>query len=120
MSVDELLTLRDDVGKVLGQKAVELEKQLSMLGGEVGTGLRGGRSAMRGRKVAVKYRDKRQGRQHVGRARSAARVVAREAEGRREARRLCGCEDGGCSESFPEESKKAPTQEVMRSSGCRR
>jgi DNA-binding protein H-NS len=58
MSVDELLTLRDDVGKVLGQKAVELEKQLSMLGGEVGTGLRGGRSAMRGRKVAVKYRDK--------------------------------------------------------------
>jgi DNA-binding protein H-NS len=66
MSVDELLKLRDDVGKVLGQKAVELEKQLSMLGGEVGTGRRGGRSAMRGRKVAVKYRDK-QGNTWAGR-----------------------------------------------------
>jgi DNA-binding protein H-NS len=57
-SVEELLKLRDDVGRVLGQKAVELEKQLSMLGSEVGTGRRDGRSPMRGRKVAVKYRDK--------------------------------------------------------------
>ena len=66
MSVDELLKLRDDVGKVLGQKAVELGKQLSMLGAEVGTGRRGGRRAMRGRKVAVKYRDK-QGNTWAGR-----------------------------------------------------
>jgi DNA-binding protein H-NS len=58
MSVDELLKLRDDVGKVLGQKAVELEKQLSMLGGEVGTGRRGRRNAMKGRRVAIKFRDK--------------------------------------------------------------
>ena len=58
MSVEELLKLRDDVGKVLSQKAVELEEQLSMLGGEVGSGRRGRRSTMKGRKVAVKYRDK--------------------------------------------------------------
>jgi DNA-binding protein H-NS len=58
LSVEELLKLRDDVGKVLSQKAVELEEQLSMLGSEVGTGRRGRRSAMKGRKVAVKYRDK--------------------------------------------------------------
>jgi DNA-binding protein H-NS len=58
MSVEELLKLRDDVGKVLSQKAVELEEQLSMLGGEVSSGRRGRRSAMKGRKVAIKYRDK--------------------------------------------------------------
>jgi DNA-binding protein H-NS len=58
MSVEELLKLRDDVGKVLSQKTVELEEQLSMLGSEGATGRRGRRSAMKGRKVAVKYRDK--------------------------------------------------------------
>jgi DNA-binding protein H-NS len=58
MSVEELLKLRDDVGKVLSQKTVELEEQLSMLAGEVGTRRRGRRSMMKGRKVAVKYRDK--------------------------------------------------------------
>ena len=57
MSVDELLKLREDVGKILSQKAVQLEDQLSRLGGEVGTGRSGRRSAMRGRKVPVKYRD---------------------------------------------------------------
>jgi DNA-binding protein H-NS len=58
MSVEQLLELRDDLGRVLSQKAVQLEKQLSMLGAEVSTGRRGRRSAMKGRKVAVKYRDK--------------------------------------------------------------
>jgi DNA-binding protein H-NS len=58
MSVEELLKLRDDVGKVLSQKTAELEEQLSKLGGEVRVGRRGRRSAMKGRKVAVKYRDK--------------------------------------------------------------
>jgi hypothetical protein len=56
MSVDALLKLRDDIGKVLSQKAVQLEAQLSKLGGEVGGGRR---SAMKGRKVPVKYRDKK-------------------------------------------------------------
>jgi DNA-binding protein H-NS len=55
MSVEALLKLRDDVGKVLSQKAVQLEQQLSKLGGEV----RGGRrSSRKGQKVPVKYRDK--------------------------------------------------------------
>jgi hypothetical protein len=53
LSVGELLKLRDEVGKVLSQKAAQLEEQLSMLGGEVGTARRGRRSAMKGRKVAV-------------------------------------------------------------------
>jgi DNA-binding protein H-NS len=58
MSVKQLLKLRDDVRKVLSQKADQLRNQLSMLGGEVGTGRRGRRSRMKGRKVPVKYRDK--------------------------------------------------------------
>jgi DNA-binding protein H-NS len=58
MSVEELLKLRHDVGKALSQKAAELEEQLSKLGGEVRIGRRGRRNAMKGRKVAIKYRDK--------------------------------------------------------------
>jgi DNA-binding protein H-NS len=58
MSVEALLKLRDDVGKVLSQKAVQLEQQLSKLGGEAGSGRRGRGSAMKGRKVPIKYRDK--------------------------------------------------------------
>jgi H-NS histone C-terminal domain len=58
MSVDALLKLRDDIGKVLSQKAVQLEQQLSKLGGEAGSGRRGRGSAMKGRKVPAKYRDK--------------------------------------------------------------
>jgi DNA-binding protein H-NS len=58
MSVEALLKLRDDVGKVLSQKTVQLEEQLSRLGGEVSSGRRGRGSAMKGRKVPAKYRDK--------------------------------------------------------------
>jgi DNA-binding protein H-NS len=58
MSVDALLKLREDVGKVLSQKAVQLEDQLSRLGGEVVGGRKGRRSSMKGRKVPIKYRDK--------------------------------------------------------------
>jgi DNA-binding protein H-NS len=58
MSVEALLKLRDDIGEVLSQKAVHLEEQLSKLGGEVGGGRRGRGSAMKGRKVPIKYRDK--------------------------------------------------------------
>jgi len=58
MSVEELLKLRDGVGRVLSQKAVQLQEQLSMLGGEVSTERRGRRSSLKGRKVAIKYRDK--------------------------------------------------------------
>ena len=58
MSVEPLLKLRDDVGKVLIQKAAQLEEQLSKLGGEVGSGRLARRSGMKGRKVPIKYRDK--------------------------------------------------------------
>ena len=60
MSVEQLLNLRDDLEKTLSQKAVQLEQKLSRLGGDVGAGRpgRGRRSAMKGRKVPIKYRDK--------------------------------------------------------------
>jgi DNA-binding protein H-NS len=58
MSVEALLKLRDDVGKVLSQKAVQLEEQLSKLGGEASSGRRGRRSSLKGQKVPIKYRDK--------------------------------------------------------------
>jgi DNA-binding protein H-NS len=58
MSVDSLLKLRDDIGKVLSHKAHELQEQLSRLGGEIGNKKRGRRGALKGRKAPVKYRDK--------------------------------------------------------------
>ena len=58
MSVDALLKLREDVGKVLSQKAVQLEDQLSRLGGEVGLIKRGRGGSLKGRKVPIKFRDR--------------------------------------------------------------
>jgi DNA-binding protein H-NS len=61
MSVEALLQLREDVGRFLQRKAGDLQRQLTALGEDVG-GLRrrgrrpGGVSAMKGRKVAPKYR----------------------------------------------------------------
>src|SRR4029077_16398267 len=57
MSVEQLLQLRDDVGKELNRKSTELRSQLARLGGEIASS-RGRGSAMKGRKVAPKYRDK--------------------------------------------------------------
>jgi len=56
MSVEALLNLRDEIGKVLNQRAVQLQSQLSRLGGEIGN--RDGRSSLKGKKVPAKYRDK--------------------------------------------------------------
>jgi DNA-binding protein H-NS len=56
MSVEALIKLRDEIEKVLNQRAVQLQSQLSRLGGEIGT--LGRRSSIKGRKVPVKYRDK--------------------------------------------------------------
>jgi DNA-binding protein H-NS len=63
MDVDALLALRAEIDKRLGQKRSELEQQLSRLGLESsaggharGWGSAGRRSAMKGRKVAPKYR----------------------------------------------------------------
>ncbi len=56
MSVDALLKLRDDIGKVLSSKTNELKDQLSRLGVKIGYKQRG--SSLKGRKAAVKYRDR--------------------------------------------------------------
>ena len=56
MSVEQLMQLRDDVGKELNRKAVELRDQLARLGGEVGPSRGRGGSALRGKKVPPKYR----------------------------------------------------------------
>jgi DNA-binding protein H-NS len=58
MSVDALLTLRDDVEKALSGRAKELQDQLSRLGGELGSKTRVRGSSLKGRKVAIKYRDR--------------------------------------------------------------
>ena len=58
MSVDELLKLRDDVGTALSRKANELRNQLSKLGDEIRPRKRGRGSLLKGRKAAIKYRDK--------------------------------------------------------------
>ena len=56
MSVEQLLQLRDDVGKELTRKTVVLRSQLASLGGEIAPG-RGRGSSLKGRKVPPKYRD---------------------------------------------------------------
>jgi hypothetical protein len=58
MSVDALLKLRDDIGKVLSGRVDQLRDQLSRLGEEVRDGRRGRGSGLEGRRVPVKYRDK--------------------------------------------------------------
>jgi hypothetical protein len=58
MSVDALLTLRDDVEKALGGRANELRDQLSRLGRASGFRNRGRGGSLKGRKVPIKYRDR--------------------------------------------------------------
>src|SRR5262249_31531258 len=58
MSVEALFALRDDVTRILSEKAQDLKQTLARLsggGGTAGKGRRGGAS-LRGRKVAPKYR----------------------------------------------------------------
>jgi DNA-binding protein H-NS len=62
LSVDDLLKLHDEVTAVLDRKASELRSQISRLGGGAADngawrGRRG--SVLKGRKVAPKYRSKR-------------------------------------------------------------
>jgi len=55
MSVEELLNLRDNVTRALNQRSSDLHRQLAALSEDVGgSGRRA--SAMKGRKVAAKYR----------------------------------------------------------------
>jgi DNA-binding protein H-NS len=56
MSVEELLQLRDDVGKELIRKTVVLRSQLARLAGEIAPS-RGRGGSLKGKKVPPKYRD---------------------------------------------------------------
>jgi DNA-binding protein H-NS len=67
MSIDALLSLRDDIGSVLARRANELKDQLSRIGEHVSEGARRRFSAMRGRRVAPKYRNPRTGETWSGR-----------------------------------------------------
>jgi DNA-binding protein H-NS len=57
MSVEQLLQLRDDVGKELNRKSTELRSQLARLGGEIASSRGRGGSTLKGKKVPPKYRD---------------------------------------------------------------
>jgi DNA-binding protein H-NS len=56
MSVEQLLQLRDDVGKELIRKTVVLRSQLARLGTEIAPS-RGRGGSLKGKKVPPKYRD---------------------------------------------------------------
>jgi len=59
MSVEALFQLRDDVGRTLARKATEVQQQLAALYEDAGVGRgrgRRGSSALKGQKVAPKYR----------------------------------------------------------------
>src|SRR5467141_2119952 len=64
MSVDALLKLKDDIGAALSKKADALKKELASLGsdyaevGRIAVYGKKRRSSLKGRKVAIKYRDK--------------------------------------------------------------
>jgi DNA-binding protein H-NS len=57
MSVEQLLQLRDEVGKELNRKSTELRSQLARLGGEIASSRGRGGSTLKGKKVPPKYRD---------------------------------------------------------------
>jgi DNA-binding protein H-NS len=70
MSVDALLRMRDEIGDVLGRKVDELKHQLSQLTGgseKPKNGRRGRVHALKGSKVAPKYRDPETGATWAGR-----------------------------------------------------
>ena len=67
MSLDALVELRDSIGASISERAADLQKQLSRLTGtDVGNGRKRSRksgrragSSLKGRKVAAKYRSKK-------------------------------------------------------------
>ena len=81
MSVEELLQLRDDVGKELNRKTVVLRSQLARLGGEIAPS-RGRGSSLKGKKVPPKYRD-RAGNTWAGRGAKPRWLVAAIKEGKK-------------------------------------
>jgi DNA-binding protein H-NS len=81
MSVEQLLQLRDDVGKELNRKSTELRSQLAMLGAEIASG-RGRGGSLKGKKVPPKYRD-RAGNTWAGRGVRPRWIVAAIKEGKK-------------------------------------
>ena len=81
MSVEQLLQLRDDVGKELNRKTVVLRSQLARLGGEIAPS-RGRGGSLRGKKVPPKYRD-RAGNTWAGRGAKPRWLVAAIKEGKK-------------------------------------
>lgn len=68
MSIEALLELRDSIGTTLSERAADLQKQLARVTGtDVGNGVKRGRkpggrpkgNKLRGRKVAPKYRSRK-------------------------------------------------------------
>jgi len=57
MSVEQLLQLRDEVGKELNRKSTELRSQLARLCWEIASSRGRGGSTLKGKKVPPKYRD---------------------------------------------------------------
>ena len=80
MSVEQLLQLRDDVGKELNRKSAELQSQLARLGGEIASSRGRAGSILRGKKVPPKYRD-RAGNTWAGRGAKPRWLVAAIKEG---------------------------------------
>jgi DNA-binding protein H-NS len=81
MSVEQLLQLRDDVGKELNRKSTELQRQLARLGGEIASS-RGRGGSLKGKKVPPKYRD-RAGNTWAGRGAKPRWLVAAIKEGKK-------------------------------------
>jgi len=57
-SLDTLLKLRDEIAEVLAHRAALLRDELSKLGQQIGSKGKVRGSSLKGRKVAVKYRDR--------------------------------------------------------------
>jgi len=57
-SVDALIKHRDEIQEVLAHRAALLREELSKLGQQIGSKGKVRGSSLKGRKVAVKYRDK--------------------------------------------------------------
>src|SRR5262245_31920433 len=57
-SLDTLLKLRDEIADILAHRAALLREELSKLGQQIGSKGKFRGSSLKGRKVAVKYRDK--------------------------------------------------------------
>ena len=57
-SVDALLKLRDEIEEVLAHRAALLRDELSKLGQQIGSKRKVRGSSLKGRKVAVKFRDR--------------------------------------------------------------